>query len=162
MSPLPSPWGPFSVCQGFYLIHSSGAQTWDCVASALEPPAHRSGDGVATHLPGMAAWPRPNPPQGWNERLPPDPWPLPWGPQPALLLPPSPSAGPGPRAFPVLTQVPDVGIVAHARRRPLKIQARIGHCQLLAAVGVPGQVCGRPLDLLGIPLGESKGQEAAV
>lgn len=66
------------------------------------------------------------------------------------------------RSHPFLTQVPDVGVVAHAHGRALELQAGIGHGQLLVTIRVPGEVCGCPLDLLRVPGvegRESKGME---
>ena len=71
----------------------------------------------------------------------------------------TPSSFPGYWTPLFLTQVPDVRFVAHALRCPLKIQARVRHCQLPVAIGVPGDVCGWPLNFLGIPLGEGKRAE---
>ena len=82
------------------------------------------------------------------------------------LLPPPPECLLASARFPLLpqaplrlTQVPDVRFVAHALGRPLKVQARICHCQLPVAIGIPGDVCGRPLNFLGVPLEEGERAE---
>lgn len=128
-----------------------------------------------------SAWLRLNPNREERRGLLPCPWPLPVTAPCLLLLPasrpavlsgafmlsrasallPLPPLATG--APLLLTQVPDVRIVAHAFRCPLKIQARIRHCQLLVAIGVPREVCGRPLYFLGIPLGgRARGKKTGV
>lgn len=85
-----------------------------------------------------------------------DPLFLPSAPQVLLTSDLAPTVLSGRRNHPFLTQVPDVGVMAHAHGCTLELQAGIGHCQLPVPIRVPGEVCGCPLDLLRVPGGEGR------